>query len=61
MLEQLPLDLRQQLYQAALELDIEETNAVIVQIRAIAPDVADGLEELAKNYYFEEIIKLANQ
>lgn len=61
MLEQLPLNLRQQLYQAALELNTEATNAVIAQIRPLAPDVADGLANLVKNYHFGQILELANQ
>ncbi|TAN70600.1 MAG: response regulator [Methylobacter sp.] len=58
MLIQLPLVLRQQLHEAALNLDIEETDAVIAQIRALAPDVGDGLQELAGHYQFDRIIQL---
>jgi signal transduction histidine kinase/CheY-like chemotaxis protein len=58
MLTALPVELRQQLHEAALQLDTEVTDALITQIRAIAPDVATSLDELAKNYQFEQIIQL---
>jgi PAS domain S-box-containing protein len=58
MLGKLPIELQQQLRKAALSLDTEETDTVIVQIRAIAPDVAEGLQKLAQNYQFERIIQL---
>ena len=60
MLEQLPLDLRQQLHEATLKLDTEEIDAIIEQICIISPEIADGLGELAKNYQFEQIIQLTN-
>lgn len=59
MLAVLPQALRQQLHQAASNLDIDETDAVIAQIRSLAPDVAEGLQKLADNYQFEEIIQLS--
>ncbi|TRW95268.1 response regulator [Candidatus Methylobacter oryzae] len=59
MLAKLPLDLRQQLHEAALNLDMEETNAIIERIRALAPDVADGFQGLAQQYQFDRIIHLA--
>jgi CheY-like chemotaxis protein len=58
MLSTLPVPLRQQLHEAALNLDIEETDAILAQIRQIAPDIADGLQELAAHYQFEQIIHL---
>ncbi len=58
MLAQLPLKLRQWLYEAALKLDIEEIDTVITQIRKLDADIADGLEELAKGYQFDRIIEL---
>jgi signal transduction histidine kinase/CheY-like chemotaxis protein len=54
----LPLEIRQQLHDAALQLDIEEIEAIIEQIRLIAPEVTDGLGNLAKGYQFEQIIQL---
>lgn len=58
MVANLPLELRQQLHEAALNLDTEETDAIIDQIRALAPEVADGLQELAQHYQFDRIIRL---
>jgi CheY-like chemotaxis protein len=58
MLGKLPLELRQQLHEAALNLDTEETDAIVTRIRALAPEVADGLQELAQQYQFEQIIHL---
>jgi signal transduction histidine kinase/CheY-like chemotaxis protein len=58
MLGKLPRDLRQLLHEAALNLDTEETEAVIAQIRVLAPEVGDGLQELAGQYQFEQIIHL---
>ena len=58
MLNQLPLVLRQQLHEAALNLDIEETDTIIAKISALAPDVGNGLQELAGRYQFDRIIYL---
>ncbi len=58
MLTKLPPELRQKLHEAALNLDIEETDAIIAQIRTLAPDVSDGLQELAGHYQFDRIIQL---
>jgi PAS domain S-box-containing protein len=58
MLDKLPTALRQQLHDAALNLDAEETDRAISQIRLTAPDVADGLQELAQQYQFDRIIRL---
>ena len=58
MLTTLPIALRQQLHEAALNLDIEETDAVLAQIRLIAPAIADGLQQLAAHYQFDQIIDL---
>lgn len=58
MLSELPLTLRQQLHQAALNLDTEETALIIAQIRNTAPEVADSLQALAQAYQFEQIIQL---
>ncbi len=54
----LPSALRQQLHEAALSLDSEETDTVIAKIRLLDPDVADVLQELVKNYQFDRIIRL---
>ncbi|MGZ8222314.1 MAG: ATP-binding protein [Methylobacter sp.] len=58
MLGKLPAELRRQLHEAALNLDTEETDAIIAQIRTLAPEVSDGLQELAQQYQFEQIIHL---
>lgn len=58
MLSAVPLDLRQQLDNAALKLDIEEIEMVIAQIHAIEPEIANSLDMLAKGYQFEQIILL---
>ncbi len=58
MLSKLPTELRQQLREAALNLDTEETDAIIAKIRILAPEVGDGLQELALQYQFEQIIHL---
>jgi PAS domain S-box-containing protein len=57
-LSKLPLELRQQLHQAALNLDMEETDAVIALISGIAPDIANKLQELVRGYQFEQITQL---
>jgi signal transduction histidine kinase/DNA-binding response OmpR family regulator len=59
MLNVLPIEYRQQLHEAALNLDLEETDAVIAEIRQIATDIAEGLEALAQTYQFEQIAYLA--
>ncbi|MCX7067066.1 MAG: response regulator [Methylococcales bacterium] len=58
MLTTLPVALQQQLHEAALNLDIEETDAVLSQIRQLAPDIANDLQKLAENYQFEQIVHL---
>jgi hypothetical protein len=58
MLKQLPVALQHKLHQAALNLDIEETEMIIAQIDAIAPAIAAGLTELVEHYQFEQLIKL---
>jgi hypothetical protein len=58
MLTILPVELRQQLREAALELDMDEIDTIISQIHILEPDIADSLEALAKGYQFEQIIQL---
>ncbi len=50
--------LRQQLFQAALELDTEEIDAIIEQIRPAEPDIATSLDAMVKNFQFEQILEL---
>lgn len=58
LLTKLPLALRQQLHEAALNLNAEEIDTLIAQIQSIEPNVADGLQVLAESYQFEQIIDL---
>ncbi len=58
MLTALPLSLRQKLNEAASNLDIEETDAVIAQIHNITPEIADALQMMVNNYQFDQIIHL---
>jgi signal transduction histidine kinase/CheY-like chemotaxis protein len=58
MLMPIPLALRQQLQQAALSLDTEETNTIISQIRQIDSHIADSLQTLVNLFQFEQIIQL---
>lgn len=53
-----PLALRQKLNEAASNLDIEETEAVIAQLHNIAPEIADALQGLVNSYQFDRIIHL---
>ena len=50
--------LRQQLFQATLELDTEEIDAIIEQIRPAEPDIATSLDAMVKNFQFEQILEL---
>jgi PAS domain S-box-containing protein len=58
MLEKLPLELQQQLHKAAVNLDTEEVDSLITQVRGFAPNIADSLQKLAQNYQFEQIIQV---
>ncbi len=58
MLSDLPLELRHALHEAALQLDTEETESVIAQIKS--PKIANGLNALVKNFQFEKIILLTD-
>ncbi len=61
MLSNIPLELRQQLHDAALTLDTEEADRVIAQMHPLAPDVADALQELVRHYQFDQIINLIKE
>ncbi|CAG1021224.1 partial two-component system, sensor histidine kinase and response regulator, partial [Patescibacteria group bacterium] len=56
--DSLPLSLKQRLHEAALQLDTEEVDNIIEQIRDISSDVADVLHELASHYQFAQIVQL---
>jgi hemerythrin-like metal-binding protein len=58
MLNPVPLALKAQLYAAASNLDIDETDAVITQIQTIAPEIAKDLQQLAQNFQFAELAQL---
>ncbi len=58
MVAMLPVEMRLQLHEAALQLDVEEIEIVIAQIYIIAPEVAESLDELVKSFQFEQIIAL---
>ena len=58
MLAAIPEELRQHLRKAAVNLDIEESEKWITDIYAIAPNVAESLQQLAEHYQFDQIITL---
>ncbi len=58
MLKELPQELRTRLYDGALTLQVKTVNDVIGQIRNIDARTADGLELLAKEFRFGQIIEL---
>jgi PAS domain S-box-containing protein len=58
MLVNLPIILCQQLYEAAANLDMDEADAVIAEIYKIAPEIAEGLQQLAQGFQFEQITHL---
>ena len=57
-LAQFPDDLRKELKQAILELDVDLIQVVIERIRDVNTIVADGLADLANNYQYEKILAL---
>jgi PAS domain S-box-containing protein len=58
MLKELPLELQQQLFTAATNLDIDETDVVITRIRYLAPEIAESLQKLAQDFQFGVILHL---
>jgi signal transduction histidine kinase/CheY-like chemotaxis protein len=58
MLNKLPNELRQQLYEAAQHLDVEKTESLIAIAQQIAPESGEILQILLENYQFEQIIEL---
>ncbi len=59
-LKRLPKELLSELQQAATSLDIEQSLAVIEQIRTIEAPLADALAERVNQFDFEAITKLLN-
>jgi signal transduction histidine kinase/DNA-binding response OmpR family regulator len=58
MLSKLPAELLQPLHAAALNLDTEETEAIILKIRLISPEIAKGLQDLMQRYQFDQMVCL---
>lgn len=58
MMTTLPLALRAELHEATMTLDIEEIDTIIAKIHILAPEIANGLKALAKDYQFEQITLL---
>ena len=59
-LADLPDDLRKELKQAIIDLDVDLIQAVIDRIRGLNAPIADGLAKLVENYQFEEIVERIN-
>lgn len=58
MMTTLPLALRAELHEATMTLDTEEIDTIIAKIHTLAPEIANGLKALAKDYQFEQITLL---
>lgn len=43
---------------ATSNLDIDETDAALAQIRTLKPEIVERLQKLAQGYQFEQIIQL---
>jgi signal transduction histidine kinase/CheY-like chemotaxis protein len=54
----LPWPLCQQLHEAAVNLDIDETQILIEQIRLLTPELAEHLQELVQAFQFEQITQM---
>jgi hypothetical protein len=54
----LPQDLRAQLYQAIVELDTEQTLALIKKIKTIDAHIAEGLQVFVRKMAFEPLLDL---
>ena len=57
-LAELPEDQRKALKETTQTLDLSAINAIIDQIHNDYPDIADGLQSLAQEYHFDEILAL---
>ncbi|MEN8199818.1 MAG: transporter substrate-binding domain-containing protein [Thermodesulfobacteriota bacterium] len=58
MLMELSPELRLQLIQAARKLDLSATTRIVSEIRCKAPETANGLEQLVRDFQFEQILIL---
>jgi len=54
----LPAELRLKLKEAAILLDMNKFISLLQQLRSLDNRLADGLEDLAKNYHFDKILAL---
>ena len=57
-LAQLPNELRRELKQAIIDLDVDLIEDIIGRIRELNGPVADGLAELAKDFQYEKLLAL---
>ncbi len=51
-------DLRKELKQAAIDLDVDRIGAIIDQIRELNAAVADGLDDLAGDFQYDRLLEL---
>jgi CheY-like chemotaxis protein len=61
MLTALPVELRQQLYNAIESLDSEQIEAVIAQVASLNPTLSEQLQRLANNYDYPTILMALEQ
>ena len=57
-LAQLPDDLRKELKQATIDLDVDLIETLIRRIRKLDATVADGLADLADNFQYDRLLEL---
>lgn len=60
-LSSLPESLRQALCNAANHLDVEATSALIDEVRKTQPAIAEQLDALVRNYYYDRIAALCTE
>jgi len=57
-LAQLPEELRKELKQAIINLDVDLIQAIIGRIRELNGPVGDGLSDLARDFQYDKILAL---
>ena len=57
-LADLPDDLRKELKQAIIDLDVDLIQAIIVRIREVNAAAADGLADLAEDFQYDKLLDL---
>ena len=57
-LSELPGDLRKELKQAIIDLDVDLIQVIIEGIRKLNGPVGDGLSDLAENFQYDKILAL---